>query len=90
VLLTEPVTTTSASEAPVVCDRSQMNRSYRIVPIGLMVSAASLALSQIDGFVAGGKTSSKVLVVVAIVMFVWAAVALARAERNAGRGEKRE
>jgi hypothetical protein len=67
-----------------------MNRSYRIVPIGLMVSAASLALSQIDGFVAGGKTSSKVLVVVAIVMFVWAAVALARAERNAGRGEKRE
>jgi hypothetical protein len=60
-----------------------MNRSYRIVPIGLMVTGVSIALSQLDGFAAGGDTVSKVLVVIGIAIFVWAAVALTRAETNA-------
>jgi hypothetical protein len=60
-----------------------MNGSYRIVPIALMVSGVFLALSQLDGFAAGGHTASKVLVVIGIVIFVWAAMALARAEKNA-------
>ena len=60
-----------------------MNRSYRLVPILFMVSMALVALSQLDGFVAGGDTLSKVLFVSAVVLFVYAALALARAEKGA-------
>lgn len=67
-----------------------MNRSYRIVPIGLMVSAVFLGLSQLAGFGAAGDTTSKTLLVIAVVLFILAVVALARAEKKAGRGGKRE
>jgi hypothetical protein len=80
--LIDLVTSTSASDAESVRGRSYMNRSYRIVPIALMVSGVFVALSQLDGFAAGGHTASKVLVVMGIVVFVWAATALVRAERD--------
>ena len=65
-----------------------MNRSYRIVPILLMVGMALVALLQLDGFAAGGDTLSKIFFVSAIVLFFYAALDLARAEKSAGKGEK--
>jgi hypothetical protein len=67
-----------------------MNRSYRIAPILLMVSMALIALSQLDGFAAGGDTLSKIFFVSAIVLFISAALSLALAQKSVGKGEKSE
>ena len=67
-----------------------MNRSYRIAMIAIMVSMALGALSQLDGFATGGDTISKILFASAIVVFISAALSLARAEKSVGKGEKSE